>query len=56
MTVAEDFIALRPAGGFAAILADPPWRFDNYSAAGEAKNPNRHYACQDLEWIRSLPV
>ena len=50
------FTALRPAGGFRVILADPPWSFANYSEAGEAKNPNQHYDTQDLDWIKSLPV
>ena len=56
MTILQEFHALRPAGGFAAILADPPWRFDNWSEAGEGKNPNQHYACQGTEWIAALPV
>lgn len=50
------FAQIRPAGGFRVVLADPPWAFANYSEKGEAKNPNQHYECQDLEWICSLPV
>lgn len=38
------------------IMADPPWSFDNYSAAGEAKNAKAQYACMDLAWIKALPV
>lgn len=53
---AADFIALRPAGGFGLIMADPPWSFDNFSAAGEAKNAKAHYACTPVDWIRDLPV
>jgi N6-adenosine-specific RNA methylase IME4 len=45
-----------PRGHFAAIVADPPWRFENYSEKGEAKNPNQHYACLDAAAIKSLPV
>lgn len=50
------FGALRPAGGFDLIMADPPWRFDNWSAAGEAKNAKAQYDCTPLEWIAALPV
>lgn len=56
MSVMNDFIALRPAGGFGFIMADPPWSFDNFSAKGEAKNPKAHYACTPAEWISALPV
>jgi len=56
MTLLEQFINLRPAGGFDLIMADPPWRFENFSARGEAKNAKAHYDCTPLEWIQSLPV
>lgn len=45
-----------PPASARVILADPPWRFANYSAKGEKKNPNQHYECQDLDWIKKLPV
>ena len=45
-----------PLFHFGAILADPPWRFFNYSAKGEVKNPVAHYDCMDLPGIKSLPV
>lgn len=38
------------------IIADPPWRFENYSAKGEAKNPSAHYACMSTDEIAALPV
>ena len=41
---------------YSVILCDPPWRFTNYSAKGEAKNPNQHYACMSLADIKALPV
>lgn len=41
---------------YAAILADPAWGFKNYSAKGEAKNPNQHYACMTVAEIAALPV
>lgn len=45
MNPAQDFLDLRPSGGFGLIMADPPWSFDNWSARGEAKSPKAHYAC-----------
>lgn len=54
--IISEFRALRPAGGFGLIMADPPWRFDNFSEAGEGKNPSAHYGCMDLGWIKALPV
>jgi N6-adenosine-specific RNA methylase IME4 len=38
------------------IVADPPWSFDNYSAAGEAKNAKAQYRCMSLDDIKGLPV
>ena len=46
---------LRPLS-YGVILADPPWRFANWSAAGEAKNPVAHYDCMSLDAIKALPV
>lgn len=45
-----------PLFRYGLIMADPPWSFDNYSAAGEAKNAKAQYACTPLDWIKSLPV
>ena len=42
--------------GYSCILADPPWYFRNYSAKGEEKNPNAHYACMTTADIAALPV
>ena len=44
------------AGHYRTIIADPPWSFHNWSAAGEKKNANQHYACMSLVDIRALPV
>lgn len=41
---------------YGAIIADPPWRFRNFSAKGEAKNPVAHYDCMDVEALRCMPV
>lgn len=56
MTILQDFHELRPFGGFQLIMADPPWSFDNYSEAGEAKNAKAQYDCTPLDWIKALPV
>jgi len=48
----DDLVPLR----YGVILADPPWRFQNYSVKGEQKNPTAHYACMDLAAIQALPV
>jgi N6-adenosine-specific RNA methylase IME4 len=37
-------------------MADPPWSFHNYSAAGEAKNAQAQYNCMSLDAIKALPV
>lgn len=42
--------------GYGRILVDPPWRFLNYSAKGEAKNPIAHYDCMTLDELKALPV
>jgi MT-A70 len=38
------------------IVADPPWSFENYSAAGERKNAKAQYRCMSLDEIKRLPV
>lgn len=37
--------------GYNLIVADPPWRFESYSAAGEVKGAGAQYACVDTEQI-----
>ena len=49
------FAGLGP-GRFRVILADPPWVFRTWSDRGLGKGAQRHYACRDLGWIKSLPV
>jgi len=41
---------------YRVVLADPPWQFKLFSAKGEGKSPQAHYATQHLGWIKSLPV
>ncbi len=38
------------------LMVDPPWRFENYSAKGEAKSANAHYDTMTLDEIKALPV
>lgn len=45
-----------PLFGHDVILADPPWPFENYSAKGESRNPNRHYETMSIDQIKALPV
>lgn len=45
-----------PLFRYGLIMADPPWKFENYSEKGEEKNPTAHYECHDLDWIKNLPV
>lgn len=56
MTPAAQFMALRPAGGFGMIMADPPWSYEMRSEAGYAKAPEAQYATMPLEAIKALPV
>lgn len=42
--------------GYGALLCDPPWKFSNYSAKGETKNPSAQYACMSTKDIAALPV
>lgn len=49
------FGELQP-GKYGVIYADPPWRFSNFSAKGEAKNPVAHYPCMKIEDLARLPV
>ncbi|MDB5683171.1 MAG: hypothetical protein JWM75_869 [Sphingomonas bacterium] len=42
--------------GYRVIHADPAWPFENYSAKGESRNPNRHYPTMSVEQIKGLPV
>jgi N6-adenosine-specific RNA methylase IME4 len=49
------FATLEP-GGYAAILADPPWQWQARSAAGEGRSAARHYRTMDLGRLAALPV
>lgn len=54
--ITRDWAQRRVYGGYDVIVADPPWRFANWSKKGEVKNAAAHYDCQPLDWIKALPV
>ena len=56
MSALNDFLALRPAGGYGAILIDPPWNYDMYSKKGHAKSPHAHYDCMTIKEMALIPV
>jgi N6-adenosine-specific RNA methylase IME4 len=56
MTAAVSFMALRPAGGFGLIMADPPWKIEMRSEKGYAKSPEAKYATMHGDAIKALPV
>jgi N6-adenosine-specific RNA methylase IME4 len=41
---------------YSVIYADPPWRFQNFSAKGEGRNAIAHYDCLDADNLSRLPV
>jgi N6-adenosine-specific RNA methylase IME4 len=45
-----------PRGYFRVAFADPGWRFRTWSPRGRNKCADRHYRCEELEQIASLPV
>jgi N6-adenosine-specific RNA methylase IME4 len=49
------FDDLRPLT-YDLIMADPPWKFENWSKAGEQKNAKAKYDCMPLADIKALPV
>jgi N6-adenosine-specific RNA methylase IME4 len=49
------FGTLRPFS-YDVIVVDPPWDFENYSAAGTKKGADPHYSVMTLEAIKALPV
>jgi hypothetical protein len=46
---------LRPFS-YDVIVIDPPWDFENYSAAGTKKGADPHYDVMTLGDIKALPV
>lgn len=55
MTSFSDFGQI-PLFRYGLIMADPAWKFENWSAKGEDKNASAHYRCMSLDEIKRLPV
>lgn len=45
-----------PDGKYAAILVDPPWRFETYSDKGKGRSADKHYAVMGWQDLVDLPV
>jgi protein gp37/N6-adenosine-specific RNA methylase IME4 len=45
-----------PTGRYAVILADPPRRYETWTAAGTGRSAEQHYQTQSTDWIASLPI
>jgi N6-adenosine-specific RNA methylase IME4 len=45
-----------PRGHFAAILADPAWRFETWSDAGKDRSPERHYSTMSFDELAAMEV
>jgi N6-adenosine-specific RNA methylase IME4 len=45
-----------PLNYFGAGIVDPGWRFATYSAKGRGKCADRHYHCDPLTVIKTMPV
>lgn len=56
MSFRQQFIDLRPAGGFDLIMADPPWSYEMRSDKGYEKSPQAQYQTMDAATIKALPV
>src|SRR6478735_3662705 len=52
----NDSIRFSTRRKYAAILADPPWSFRNWSAKGTGRNAVSHYDCLSFDALTSLPV
>lgn len=50
------FAQIRPYGGASLIVADPPWRHNDWGAGDKRKTPGHHYKTQPMGWIEDLPV
>jgi N6-adenosine-specific RNA methylase IME4 len=43
-----------PPGQHGVLYFDPPWYFENYSPAGEEKNPVAHYGCMTMADLKAM--
>ena len=55
LTMPEPFAEL-PRNAFAAISADPPWRFRTWSDTNQKKSARRYYDLMTTEDVCALPV
>lgn len=39
---------------YGCVIADPPWRFELYSPAGEEKSAQAQYSCMDLPGLKQF--
>lgn len=51
-----DLLAGLPRNHFAAIYADPAWRFETWSEAGKGRSPDRHYQTMPLKEMEAMDV
>jgi N6-adenosine-specific RNA methylase IME4 len=52
----EELAAMRPFGGYRSFLADPAWRPEMRSPAGEKKAPQAKYRCMTPDEIAAMPI
>jgi N6-adenosine-specific RNA methylase IME4 len=52
----DDVMLDLPPLSYGFIMADPPWRYANWSRAGEHKGAAAQYSCMSLDEIKALPV
>lgn len=45
-----------PRFHYGMIMADPPWKFKNYSKKGEKKSASAQYNCMSIEQIKAMRV
>lgn len=45
-----------PRNHFGVVYADPPWRYETWSAKGTGRSAEQHYATMSPEDIAALPV
>jgi N6-adenosine-specific RNA methylase IME4 len=56
MSTQADLVSL-PRSHYAAILCDPPWKFEHWGKSYVCgRDPENHYSLMTLDGIRALPV
>jgi N6-adenosine-specific RNA methylase IME4 len=55
--IVHDLNRLIAAGQrFSVICADPPWRFETWSAKGQGRSAEQHYRTESLDEIKQFPI